>query len=324
MNQRLMTCVVLVLVAANGVHAGLGPHENLLARRAAELDAYRQLAERVMGLHLSSTTTVRDFVTESDDIKTGVRAFIRGARSTAVRNLEDGTCEVDMEMTLRSVITCLKTLHAAHIRGGSFKSVDFEEIRKFEKLETIQVTGSGAPRSVGCEPALDDLFSEERPATVPVSGVWKSIPPQQRLMARRAALVDGYRRLAEQVYGLRLDSTTTVRDFVTENDVIRTQVEALVRGAREIETRFTDDGIVEVDVAVTVQQVVTELTRLQSEHRDLFGSSRIDFESVRRQIDRKVITATGMGAAVKPAPRPEEAEGDSVELIIIERGTTDE
>ena len=50
---------------------------------------------------------------------------------------------------------------------------------------------------------------------------------QQKLLAYRAARADGIRKLAEQIRGMKLTATTTVRDFVTESDVIRTSLEAL-------------------------------------------------------------------------------------------------
>ena len=73
--------------------------------------------------------------------------------------------------------------------------------------------------------------------------------PQAVLMAGRAARTDGYRKLVEQVYGLQLQSGTTVRDAVLASDVIETQVEGYVRGARVLATRErTDLGFVEVDL----------------------------------------------------------------------------
>lgn len=55
--------------------------------------------------------------------------------------------------------------------------------------------------------------------------------PQQRLMAIRAAKIDAYRGLAEQVYGLHLDSSTTVSDFTVLSDSYRTRVEGVIYGA---------------------------------------------------------------------------------------------
>jgi hypothetical protein len=71
-------------------------------------------------------------------------------------------------------------------------------------------------------------------------------------MAERAAKVDGYRNLLEQTYGLQVVGTTSVRDFVTQSDSVRTQVDAFIRGAKVVDTRMLDDGSVEADMEVTL------------------------------------------------------------------------
>lgn len=75
---------------------------------------------------------------------------------------------------------------------------------------------------------------------------------QARLMAERAAKVDGYRNLLEQTYGLQVVGTTSVRDFITQSDSVRTQVDAFIRGAKVVDTHMLDDGSVEVDMEVTL------------------------------------------------------------------------
>jgi hypothetical protein len=72
--------------------------------------------------------------------------------------------------------------------------------------------------------------------------------PQARPMAMRAAQVDAYRKLLEVANGVRVDATTMVRDYAVENDVVRTQVEGMVRGARIVKTDYLSDGTVEVTV----------------------------------------------------------------------------
>ncbi|MFZ2738503.1 MAG: LPP20 family lipoprotein [Burkholderiaceae bacterium] len=54
---------------------------------------------------------------------------------------------------------------------------------------------------------------------------------QQRLLAIRAAKLDAYRSLTEQVYGLKLDATATVADMVVQNDTFRSRVEGVIYGA---------------------------------------------------------------------------------------------
>lgn len=75
---------------------------------------------------------------------------------------------------------------------------------------------------------------------------------QARLMAERAAKVDGYRNLLEQTYGLQVIGSTTVRDFVTQSDTVRTQLDAFIRGAKVTDTRILDDGSVETDMEITL------------------------------------------------------------------------
>jgi hypothetical protein len=72
--------------------------------------------------------------------------------------------------------------------------------------------------------------------------------PQARPMALRAAQVDAYRNMLEVVNGVRVDSTTTIRDFTVESDIINTQVQGLVKGAKTMKQEYLSDGTVEVTV----------------------------------------------------------------------------
>ena len=71
-------------------------------------------------------------------------------------------------------------------------------------------------------------------------------------MTERAAKVDAYRNLLEQAYGLQVTGSTSVRDFVTQSDTVRTQVDAFIRGAKVVDTRLLDDGSAEVDMEVSL------------------------------------------------------------------------
>ncbi|QDV91083.1 hypothetical protein RAS2_21730 [Phycisphaerae bacterium RAS2] len=318
MNRCKLTCALCVLALTQAAAAGIQPRGQLMARRAAELDAYRLLAERVLGLQLTSETTVRDFVLESDEIATRVSGFLRGVRTTDTREFADGSVEVDVELPLVSVVETLTRIRTACYRGGRFSKTDFTEITRHHKETMIKATGTGAPRASGPADPLNTL-KPAAPAPAALPPIWKDFAPQQRLMARRAALLDGYRRLAEQVWGLRIDSETTVRDFVTQSDEIRTQVEAFLRGAREVETRYTEDGIVEVDVAITLESIVTTLRRIHSEKSSWGRFEKLDFEQIQRNATRKIVTATGMGAPAAAATQPDTAVTIESEIVIIER-----
>ncbi len=76
--------------------------------------------------------------------------------------------------------------------------------------------------------------------------------PTARPMALRAARVDAYRNLLEIVKGVRVDSTTEVKDFTVSSDTIRAQVEGLVKGAQVIKQDYMSDGTVEVTLRMSL------------------------------------------------------------------------
>jgi hypothetical protein len=73
---------------------------------------------------------------------------------------------------------------------------------------------------------------------------------QARAMAERAAQVVAYRNLLESVKGVRVDSTTTVENFIVTSDVIRTEVNGIIQGAMIMDKKYMSDGSVEVTVGM--------------------------------------------------------------------------
>lgn len=71
---------------------------------------------------------------------------------------------------------------------------------------------------------------------------------QQKLMAMRAARVDAYRTLAEQVFGFRVWGQTSVSSFLAQNDSARTYVDAFIQGARLVNMTPIADGNFEATV----------------------------------------------------------------------------
>ncbi len=61
-------------------------------------------------------------------------------------------------------------------------------------------------------------------------------------MARRAAVTDAYRNLAELINGVQVDSDTTMRDLMIESDVVHTKTSGLIYGAKIIDEGRNADG----------------------------------------------------------------------------------
>jgi len=76
--------------------------------------------------------------------------------------------------------------------------------------------------------------------------------PNARPMAIRAAKIVALRNILETVNGVRIDSNTVVKDFAVQSDMIRSQVEGMVRGAREVNVEYLSDGTVEVIMEISM------------------------------------------------------------------------
>ena len=81
---------------------------------------------------------------------------------------------------------------------------------------------------------------------------------QARLMARRAAISDAQRNLAEQIAGVQVDSETTVQNLQISSDTIKTRVSALLKGAKVISESY-EDGAYHVVMALPLYGVNNSL-----------------------------------------------------------------
>lgn len=77
---------------------------------------------------------------------------------------------------------------------------------------------------------------------------------QRRLMAIRASKLDAYRALAEQIYGIKIDSNTSVATLTAQNDSFRARVNAVVRGARIVSITPMADNNYETVLEVFVDR----------------------------------------------------------------------
>ena len=323
---RVLLCVAALTVcvsqlAADAVSEQKKAQHKLLAYRAARADAIRKLAERINGLNLTSQTKVRDFVTESDTIRSAVTAYLSGMREVGrPQHSDDGVCEVKMEITLEEVIRALRRVHSKYYKGGKrFKTEHFEKMTTTNKVKTLTVTGTGAPAE---EMEEDDLVEPDDDGYISfakfgkkVHDFWrKNCTARGRLMAERAARLDAMRRLAERIKGLSIDSETTVQDFVAESDVINLNMKTFLRGAREIGVRYhSDELIVEVEMQVKIKQVFAEVHSWAKGHfkGDKAKLRSLEQKTISTQIS--IIKETGMG--VPPARYLRKASREVREIV---------
>lgn len=75
-------------------------HGRLMARRAAIADAQRNLLKSVEGVQVTAETTVKNFQTTNDSVKTKVFDMIKEAKIVKEQQLADGTCQVTLRISL--------------------------------------------------------------------------------------------------------------------------------------------------------------------------------------------------------------------------------
>jgi hypothetical protein len=253
-NVLLLSTIILIVIFASAVigQTMSDAQMKLMAKRAAQADAYRNLAEQVMGFRLTSKTLVKDFVTQNDTIRTRLDTFIKGIEVTDVQYQPDGMCQVTV---------VLKQAALEKILGRKLA----------RQYGDIFVYGYGTPPPP--EPAIAPASA---PTPAPATPEWATqvinvigsgVAPesgsmaQKKLMAKRAAQVDGYRQLAEQLKGVKINAETTVENFVTTSDVIRTNVDTFIHGAKVVGVRYLEDGSCEVDMALALDGLVPILHR---------------------------------------------------------------
>jgi len=311
--KRWVQTVVLGAVAlgvvvpsfAQGAADAKSAQNKLLAQRAARVDAIRKLSERINGLQISSETYVKDFVTESDEIRTAMSAFLNGMREKSVKYDEDGTCSVTMEVTIETVVTTLTEIRDRYYKGSKFKGTDFQKITQTAERKVLTETGNGAPRQewYGEDPIVvtkEDITSTDYMSSAAKAYWLANVQPAGRLGAVRAARVDAQRRLVERIVGTHIGSQTLVRDFVTEKDEINAFTSALLKGAREISVRYhEDEPVVEVEMAVTIETIVTTLTSMKDAKFQGNKAKVKEFIESTQKIDRKEITERGMGVVAE-------------------------
>ena len=57
-------------------------------------------------------------------------------------------------------------------------------------------------------------------------------PAHAAMLARRAAVADAYRQLAEVVNGVQVDAETTVEQMMLTSDIVKTRISAVIKGAQ--------------------------------------------------------------------------------------------
>lgn len=150
------------------------------------------------------------------------------------------------ELSMNKVLSTALTLAAGLVFLAGCQHLG--EKPKIDKIATVEA--SQTQTLVNIKDVLD-ASNENIPTLTAVGYAVTSTQPgrneaQKRLMAIRSARMAAMRDLAEQIHGLKVDSSTTVIDLVVQNDTFRGVVNGTIRGARTVRINPTGSDTYEV------------------------------------------------------------------------------
>jgi len=76
-------------------------------------------------------------------------------------------------------------------------------------------------------------------------------PAQAYALAKRAAVADAYRLIAEKVKGVRVDGQDLIKNMMVKRSTVRTSVQAMVRNSNIVETKYKE-GLCEVEMEIVL------------------------------------------------------------------------
>jgi len=103
-GERMLSRDTNILVSVTG--QGVSPINTTspaqayaLAKRAATADAYRLIAEKVVGVHVDGQDSIKNMMVKKSTVRTSVRAMVKNANIVET-TFKDGLCEVEMEVLI--------------------------------------------------------------------------------------------------------------------------------------------------------------------------------------------------------------------------------
>ena len=140
-------------------------------------------------------------------------------------------------------------------------SVYADDVQPTQKTDTNCVNTTCAKKLVDPNDVIRDnvLVNEVSPThQIRISVVGEGVAPlntsspaQAYALAKRAAIADAYRLIAEKVKGVRVEGQDSISNMMMQRSTVRTTVDAMIRNANLVDTRFKE-GLCEVEMEIVL------------------------------------------------------------------------
>ncbi|MCK4341112.1 MAG: hypothetical protein KAY37_05235 [Phycisphaerae bacterium] len=227
----------------------------VLARRAAEADAYHALLEEAGRLMVSDNRRLREFLQADDAVRAAVREALRRQAAVKVEYEPDQVAVARVRIGLRELLRILTRVHEEHYRGDQFEVADFREMRLRAAWDELTASGLAQPppRTILRNRYEPIEYNTPSWATETVSAAGRYEPvdgesPDEaaKVAAARLDALDNLRRKVEQ---LVIQKGVTVGEYLGYHQDLKGDVVLFLSGARPAgRPRALPAGGVEVKV----------------------------------------------------------------------------
>jgi hypothetical protein len=137
-------------------------------------------------------------------------------------------------------------------------------------------------------------------------------PGHARIMAHQAAMLDAYRRLAEQAKGIHVTANSSISDNISTGDVVTGEVDAVVKRARVVSENYDEYGNCSVVLEVPLFGVTNSIAKavLKPVAKEAFPAPTVNEATIQSTVN---VTITGgytgliidcSGLGLKPVMSP--------------------
>lgn len=165
--------------------------------------------------------------------------------AAAIEQTNAELAKVRAEIAQAKLDAAQATAQACEAKKESKRVVEELTVAKAEKEEELATAA-----------AREEVLRKNRSVHISVIGqgvapMNTSSPAQAYALAKRAAIADAYRAIAEKVKGVRIDGQDTIKNMMVQRSTVRTSVQAMVRNADIVETTFKE-GLCEVEMEILI------------------------------------------------------------------------
>ncbi|MBT3880068.1 MAG: hypothetical protein HON76_14845 [Candidatus Scalindua sp.] len=178
---------------------------------------------------------------------------VQAAKVIAERALVESVYGLKLRAT-ESVIDMVAASFQANTESKTsamINGIKFEDVNYDEKTDIAQVTATVSLESIE---NIDGNVLDLRNKVFRRVGFATSTPSMAgQLKALRAAELDAYMRLIKRVVGFKLESETTVNNFILTSDVVKTKVMATLSLAELVKYDWDELGDASVVMSINVK-----------------------------------------------------------------------